>query len=111
MAQDNNNRVVDEGRVLEQLSQFEVDSKSGVGIHMFVFTPRVGDPIHIGSEVTDTNSILNVVYQQWSKEYIRDTNGLKDVWKPIHKFNNGRALLAAVATLLRQGYEMKQIKP
>lgn len=101
-----------EEAIESQLRDFERDSKSGVGVHMFVFERAGAEPVYLGSEVTDDNNVLDVVYHEWTRQYIRDDDGgLKEAWKTSHRFHNGRALLAAVAHLLRQGYTMQSIKP
>src|SRR3972149_3393811 len=56
------------------VQEFELKSKSGVGVHVFEFTPPSGggECIYMGSEVTDENNVLNVAYQQWSKVFVKD---------------------------------------
>ena len=104
----------------EKILEFDKQSKSGVGVHMFKFTrPSDNDTIYIASEVTDENSILDVKFSQWSKSFSFDDDAEKDdrrfkqqpshlkvIWKPIYKFSSGRVAMVAVVALFHSGYEM-----
>lgn len=83
---------------------------------------RDEDVIYVASEVTDQNSILDVTYSQWSREFTLDDtkpgggvefekapSRLRVVWKPIYKFNSARVAMIAVMTLLNRGYTMTRV--
>ena len=112
--------------VVEKLKEFDLKSKSGVGVHVFRFkkprnffrsedTPERNESKYfIGSEVTDTGKILDVKYSMWKKFHSKvqgenDTK-LKPVWRIVHKFSNGRVAMLVVKKLLQEGYEMKLLK-
>lgn len=83
----------------DMLQQFDRDSKTGVGVHVFRF--KKDGKIFIGSEVTDQNNVLDVKYHIWEKK----GNGQ---WEPTHVFSSDRAVKQAVTNLLTNGYDMKQ---
>lgn len=109
------------------LTTFNEKSKTGTGVHMFKFQ-KDDQVIYIGSEVTDVNNVLDVVYKEWIKSFeaitperpfqqkkeqtfVRPKNNLREVWKPNYTFSSGRVAMVAVLFLLKDGYTMTEIKP
>ena len=94
------------------IDDFFLKSKNGPGVYTFRFKrkkkmPRDtndGDPniIWIGSEVTDENNILDVTYFQLEQ-------GEGGNLTPVYQFQSGRAVNAAISSLLRRGYKMKML--
>jgi hypothetical protein len=132
---DFSNMVNPPTKVSAALEKFDMDSKSGLGVHMFCFTPRnhaTGDTekIYIASEVTDENDVLDVKYSEWKKTFMapprplgpagpvgnapgftQPESKLKTIWTPTHYFSSGRLAMVAAVALLNQGYSMKECKP
>jgi hypothetical protein len=110
------NRIVAEEEkskwIMQQLLEFDRESKSSPGIHSFHFnrtplkdgsdaqTVADGDPdeVVITSEVTDENNVLDVIYKEWQKTPL-------GVWEPIFIYPNGRMVQAAVYSMLSRNYE------
>lgn len=124
-AKDDSNPAVE-----AELEKFNLQSKSGIGVHMFCFTPPRhlsaggAEKIYLASEVTDNNDVLDVKYSEWKKKFVappreeasrlpfaQPESKLKAVWTPAHQFSSGRVAMVAVTALLNQGYKMKECKP
>ena len=117
--------VQENGKTAKSMQDFNTLSKSGVGVHMFSFTPpAAGETMYIGSEVTDENDILDVKYTQWKKTYLaaddqpstnqffkRPESKLKVIWKPVYNFTSGRTAMVMVKSLLDKGYKMQVCEP
>jgi len=134
-------KLVDENQVAVELEKFNLASKSGIGVHMFCFTPpksaSAAEKIYIASEVTDENDVLDVKYSEWKKKFVAPSrestaendgktqsgggirglifaqpeSKLKVVWSPVHRFSSGRLAMVTAKALLNQGYSMKECKP
>jgi hypothetical protein len=124
--------TVDEKKIASELENFNMASKSGIGVHMFCFTPPLSnksgaaEKIYLASEVTDENDVLDVKYRVWKKKFVASDQSsltapaarfaqpeskLKVVWSPDHRFSSGRLAMVAAKALLNQGYTVKECSP